>query len=94
VAFEPALSAHAEAFLASIAPFERVQFFRGLTLLALNPFPDGKSKVELPFPHRPGTLGTILGAFWVAYSLVGNEQLVIFSIAWSPESGRPGTGML
>jgi len=95
VTFELVLSRGAEEFLASIAPFEREQLFRGLTLLALDPFPDGRTKIALPFPHRPGTLGTSFGQFWIAYTLQGHERLVVLTIYWSLDSGRnPGASLL
>jgi hypothetical protein len=64
-------------------------------MLAFDPFPDGQTKVELPFPYKPGTLGTTFGQFWVAYTLQEQERLVVLTIYWSPESGRnPGANLL
>lgn len=95
MAFEPELSEHAERFLASIRPWEREQFFQGLSMFIIDPFPDGKTKVEIPFPYKPGTLGTSFGQFWLAYTLRGNERLIVLTVYWSRESGRnPGANLL
>ena len=86
--FDAVLSDTAESFLAEIGPVERQNFYRALDVLLENPYPDGISKVALPFPYRPGTIGFSYGEFWISYAILNAATIGVASVYWSPDSPR------
>ncbi|MFH1560574.1 MAG: hypothetical protein ABID84_04095 [Chloroflexota bacterium] len=86
--FDAVLSDVAESFLASLSPVEREGFYRVLDTLCADPYPDNVSKVYLPFPYRPGTIGFSQGEFWVAYVILNAATIAVAQVYWSPDSPR------
>jgi len=101
VIFDAVLSQAAETFLLALEPPEREECYQVLLdVLCLDPYPDGVSKVELPFPYAPGTIGYAHGQFWFAYVILNAACIAVAAIYWSPASPkhpvnqrpRPGSG--
>ena len=87
--FDAVISDTAEAFLASLSPVDREQFYRALDVLCSDPHPDGISKVPLTFfPYQTEAIGFAYGEFWMTYTILNAATIGIASVYWSPDSPR------
>ncbi len=87
--FDAVLSEVAEIFLAALTSTEREECYRILLdALCIDPYPDGVSKVYLPFPYRPGTIGYAQGEFWFAYVILNAAYIGVAAIYWNPASPK------
>ena len=86
--FDVVLSDTAEAFLAEIGPVERRDFYRALDVLLQDPYPDGISKVSLPFFYRPGVIGFTYRKFWISYVIQNAATIGVASVYWAPDAPR------
>ncbi len=87
--FDAVLSQAAEDFLSTLTPAEREECYRVLLdVLCLDPHPDGISKVHLPIPYAPGTIGFAHGQFWFAYVILNAVVIEVAAIFWSPSSPK------
>jgi hypothetical protein len=71
-----------------LARDDRKAFSEALNALLSDPYPDGVSKVELPFPYAPGTFGFEYRDFWMAYTFMSPHMLAIAAVFWNPKSPR------
>jgi hypothetical protein len=89
VTFDAFLSATAEIFVIALSPVERQAFYRALTILLQDPYPDGASKFRLEFfPYRPGTMAFTHGDFSIIYTIASSAYIYIASVYWRPDSPR------
>jgi len=88
VSFDAVLSDTAQLFVDHLARDDRRAFNEALDVLLSDPYPDGISKVELPFPYAPGTLGFEYRDFWMAYTFMSSHMLAIAAVFWNPKSLR------
>ncbi len=86
MAFDALLSRTARSFVDGLARPDRQELDAALDALLRDPFPDGVSKVDLPFPYRPGTYGYAAGSFWFAYSFLHSLVLYVAAVYWSRDS--------
>jgi len=86
VPFDALLSKTARSFVDTLGPPYHQEFVAALNSLLQDPIPDGVTKVELPFPYRPGTYGYAAGSFWIAYLFLNALVLYIAAVYWSPTS--------
>lgn len=57
-----------------------------MDVLLGDPAPGGRSKVELPFPYRPGTLGYGFRSFFLTYEFLNP---VTISVIWASRIADP-----
>jgi len=88
VRFDAVLSGGAELFVSHLARDDRRAFNEALEILLSDPYADGISKVELPFPYTPGTFGFEYRDFWMAYTFINPYTLGIAAVFWNPRSPR------
>jgi len=88
VSFDAVLSDTADLFVNHLARDDRRAFYDALDALLSDPYPDGVTKVELPFPYAPGTFGFEYGDFWMAYTFMNPHMLAIAAVFWNPKSPR------
>lgn len=88
MSFDAVLSDTAQLFVDHLARDDRRAFNEALDVLLSDPYPDGISKVELPFPYAPGTLGFEYRDFWMAYTFMSSHMLAIAAVFWNPKSPR------
>jgi hypothetical protein len=88
VSFDAVLSDTAEIFVNHLARDDRQRFYEALDVLLTDPYPDGISKVELPFPYTPNTFRFEYKDFWIAYIFMSLNMLAIASVFWNPKSPR------
>ena len=86
--FDAVLSDTAESFLSSLYHVDREAFYQVLDTLCADPYPDDASKVELPFPYRPGTIGYSQGGFWIAYVILNAATIAVAQVYWAPDSPK------
>jgi hypothetical protein len=88
VSYDAVLSDTAQLFVDHLARDDRRAFNEALDVLLSDPYPDGISKVELPFPYAPGTFGFEYSDFWIAYTFMSLHMLAIAAVFWNPKSPR------
>lgn len=88
MSFDAVLSDTAQLFVDHLARDDRRAFNEALDVLLSDHYPDGISKVELPFPYTPGTLGFEYRDFWMAYTFMSSHMLAIAAVFWNPKSLR------
>jgi len=71
-----------------LTPEERLEFYEGVDGLLQDPTPDGRSKVELSFPYRPGTLGYSYHRLFLTYTFLNP---VTISVIWASRIIDPPT---
>lgn len=87
--FDAVLSQTAETFLIDLEPEERADCYDALLdVLCADPYPDGVSKVLLPMPYAPGTIGFSDDQFWFAYVILNAACIGVAAIYWSPSSPK------
>ena len=86
--FDAVVSDTAEMFISRLARDDRQRFYEALDVLMSAPHPDGVTKVALPFPYTPGTLGFYYRDFWIAYVFLNALVLGVVAVDWSPRSPR------
>ena len=88
MSFDAVLSDTADTFVNHLARDDRQAFREALDVLLSDPFPDGLTKVELPFPFASGTYGFEYEDFWIAYTFMNPYMLAIVAAFWNPKSRR------
>ena len=86
--FDAVLSDTAEFFLSSLDHIDRDAFYQVLNTLCADPYPDGASKVELPFPYRPGTIAYSQDRIWIAYVILNAATIAVAQVYWPPDSPK------
>ena len=86
--FDAVLSDTAEFFLSSLDHIDRDAFYQVLNTLCADPYPDGASKVELPFPYRPGTIAYSQDGYWIAYAILNAATIAVAQVYWAPDSPK------
>ena len=85
--FDVFIAYTASDFLTSLSEPEQQECRRIiLDVLCKDPFPDGVTKVYLPMPYAPGTIGFEHGEFWFAYIFENPSLIRVAAIYWSPDS--------
>lgn len=88
VSFDAVFSDTADLFVNHLARDDRKAFHDALDALLSDPYPDGVTKVGLPFPYAPGTFGFEYGDFWLAYIFMNPHMLAIAAVFWNAKSPR------
>ena len=86
--FDAVLSDTAESFLSSLDHVDRETFYQVLYTLCADPYPDDASKVELPFPYRPGTIAYSQDGYWIAYAILNAATIAVAQVYWAPDSPK------
>ena len=86
--FDAVLSDTADSFLSSLDHVDRETFYQVLDTLCADPYPDSVSKVELPFPYRPGTIAYSHDGFWIAYVILNAATIAVVQVYWAPDSPK------
>lgn len=87
--FDVVISQTVEAFLSALTQAEREECYQIiLDVLCVDPYPDNISKVYLPVPYKPGTIGFAFGEFWFSYTILNAGYIAVAAIYWNPSSPR------
>ena len=86
--FDAVLSDLADSFISSLDHVDREIFYQVLDTLCQDPYPDDVSKVELPFPHRQGTISYSQNGFWIVYFILNAATIAGAQVYWAPDSPR------
>ena len=76
------LDQRAEDAFRSLEVLDRLRVQEAIDRLMSDPYPDGTTKIQLPFPFRYGTIGYRTDGFFITYGFENAATLRVYTISW------------
>ena len=76
--FEP----RARGFLDGLTPRDYGRAMATVHDLVEDPYPDGRTRIRLPFPYRFGSIGYTANGFFIVYSIPDTVKMLVHYIGW------------